>query len=90
MPTVRMHSTRLDFRIHNDIKTMIEKASQHLGLTVSAFILMPAIERAKNILKDINTIKLNEKEHTRFINALESPPEPNKNLKNLFKKYKNI
>ena len=79
--------TRLDFRLPNDIKHNIEKAACILGLTTSAFVLTPAIERAQKVLQETNNIFLTEKEHDHFMALLENPPKPNKNLKKLFKKY---
>jgi len=79
---------RLDIRTTEEAKAAIESAAQYLGTTTSAFVLKSAMEKATSILQQVQTIRLTEKEQSRFLAALENPPEPNENLKRLFKKHR--
>ncbi|OGT55146.1 MAG: hypothetical protein A3F17_08810 [Gammaproteobacteria bacterium RIFCSPHIGHO2_12_FULL_41_15] len=81
---------RLDIRTSHAAKATIEHAAEELGVTISAFILESAMEKAKKVLEQAQIIKLTAKESKRFIEILESPPKPNKNLKKLFKQDKKI
>jgi len=81
-------ASRLDVRTTTKAKEMIEHAAHFLGVTTSAFILDCAMERAARVLEQAQTIHLNRVESKRFLDLLENPPEPNKNLKRLFAKHK--
>lgn len=80
--------SRLDIRTTLKAKELLENAAHFLGVTTSAFILECAMERAIKILEQSHTIHLNQSESKKFLVLLENPPEPNENLKRLFKKNK--
>lgn len=81
-------AARLDIRITDDAKSLIENAANAMGVTTSAFVLEAAVEKAARILEQIEVIHLNEAESKRFWDLIENPPEPNEALKNLFNKHK--
>jgi len=68
-------------------KSIIEKAADSLGLTVSSFMLQNALKAARHELADIKRISLSKKEALAFANAILSPPGPNAALKSAFKTY---
>ena len=78
---------RVDIRTTEAAKATLESAADYLGTTTSAFILKSAMEKATLVLQQAQTIQLTAKEQRRFLAALENPPEPNDNLKRLFKKH---
>lgn len=80
-------AARLDIRTTEEAKSAIEDAAEFLGTTTSAFVLETVMEKAILILQQAQMIQLNIEEQRRFLSALENPPEPNKNLKRLFKKH---
>jgi len=80
-------AARLDIRTTEEAKAAIDDAAKFLGTTTSAFILETAMEKAIQILQQAQSIQLNIEEQQRFLSALENPPEPNKNLKQLFEKH---
>lgn len=80
-------ASRLDIRTTKQTKETIENAANFLGVTTSAFVVECAMERAVKILEQAQYIHLNEAESKHFIDLLENPPEPNKNLKQLFKMH---
>lgn len=71
-------------------KSLIEKAANALGLTVSSFILENSLKAARYELAEIERIVLSKKEAALFASALLNPPEPNTALKAAFKKYDHI
>ncbi len=82
-------ASRLDIRTTQQTKEAIENAANFLGITTSAFVVECAMERAAQVLEQAQSINLNASESRRFIDLLENPPEPNENLKRLFKAYEN-
>ena len=80
-------ATRIDIRTTESAKNAIENAAHHVGITVSAFILESAMEKATKILREAQIIKLSIAEHDRFISALENPPKPSKKLIQLITKH---
>ena len=80
-------AARLDIRTTEEAKATIDDAAKFLGTTTSAFVLKTVMEKAILILQQAQSIQLNTKEQRRFLELLENPPEPNENLKRLFKKH---
>lgn len=78
---------RMDIKTTKAAKTILEQAAFVLGTTLSAFILDCAIPRAREILAQSETIRLNQEESERFLAALEDSPKANLKLKQLFEKY---
>ncbi len=76
---------RVDIKTTKAAKTILEQAAYAMGTTLSAFILDCAMPKAREVIAQSDSIRLNRKETERFIAALESAPRPNKKLKNLFK-----
>ena len=80
-----IRATRLDIRTTSQTKEIIESAANCLGVTTSAFVVECVMDRATKVLKQAQSIRLNESESRRFLDLLENPPAPNENLKRLFK-----
>ncbi len=76
---------RVDIKTTKAAKTTLEQAAYAMGTTLSAFILDCAMSKAREVIAQSDSIRLNRKEAERFITALESAPRPNEKLKNLFK-----
>lgn len=71
-----------------DEKLLISKAASMRGLNVSSFVKSQAIQGAKEIIRSDNTMCVSEQAWNTLMDMMESPPEPNKELKNLHKKHK--
>jgi uncharacterized protein (DUF1778 family) len=80
-------NARLDIKTTEEAKALLEKAAHTLGTTLSAFMIDSGIVRARKILEQSAAIQLNAEEAENFLKALESPPLPNKKLKELFLKH---
>jgi len=68
-------------------KVLIEKAADHLGLTVSSFMLQNSIRAARKELSEVERTSLTERDAHVFFAALTNPPAPNEALKKAFKDY---
>ena len=69
-------------------KILISRAASMRGLNISAFVKSQAIQGAKEIIRSDNTMYLSEEAWDTLMDLMESPPEPNSELKNLRKKHK--
>lgn len=68
-------------------KSLIEKAAEAVGLTISSFMLQNAIKAARREIAEIEKISLTKRDAELFLSALTSPPAPNTALKAAFKSY---
>lgn len=68
-------------------KSLIEKAADQLGLTVSSFMLQNAIRAARKELAEVERLSLTERDVHSFFSALMNPPAPNSALKKAFREY---
>ena len=80
-------SARLDLRLPDDAKELLQKAASLAGLDLSAFTLSAAIEKADEILARHNSRLLSDRDRDRFLEILENE-EPNQTLLDAVKQYK--
>lgn len=71
-------------------KSLIEKAADQLGLTVSSFMLQNAIKAARRELAEVERYSLSDRDASTFLSALSAPPAPNAALKSAFKDYSKL
>lgn len=84
-----MREERVEFRTSHQERMQFERAANHLGMNLSAFLRMAALERSSEIVNESNVFLLSDKDSQIFLSALETPPEPSENLKKAFSEYKN-
>jgi len=75
---------RIDIRTDAEAKAVIERAAQLRHISISAYLLDSALEKAKAELRAIETITLRDTDRDTFFAALAVPPEPNAALRKLF------
>lgn len=85
-----MKEDRVEFRTSHQERIQFEMAATFLGVNLSAFLRMAALERSAEVVKESNLLVLSDRDRDTFLNALENPPKPNKNLKKAFSKYKKM
>ena len=74
---------RINIRSTEDAKNVIEQAANLLGLSVSSFMLQSSFERAKEFLKSIYELKVNNADRDMLMNILENPRPANDEMKKL-------
>ena len=79
---------RITARVTEQVKDTLSTAAEIMGATLNQFLIQAALEKAENIIEKDKVIHLSNKDAQVFFNALDTPPEPNKKLKNAFKNYK--
>lgn len=77
--TAQAHE-RIDLRTSPEIKELIIRAATTAGMSVSAFLLGTAQERAKQILADTEMMTLSARDWDAFANALDNTDKPRPKL----------
>lgn len=89
MPTVGQTHERIDLRTSPEIKELIVRAASSAGMSVSAFLLRTAQERAKQILAEKETITLTSRDWNAFAKALDNAEKPRPKLSAAMKRHRN-
>ena len=80
MPPATTTNERIDLRTSPEIKELIVRAASTAGLSVSAFLLGAAQDRAKQVLNEAELISLMATDWTLFFSALENADKPRPRL----------
>ena len=84
-----LKTERLVARISPSEKALIEKAAEIEGRKVAPFAVTHLVNRARKIIQEAETIRLNEAESRRFVEALLAPPrKPTPAFKRAFEAYR--
>ena len=78
--------SRINLRTTPGTKQVIEQAAEMLGTTVSAFMLQNAYDAAKRVLAEQQIMTLSNRDRDAFLEALNKPPAPSKELRKLLRK----
>lgn len=78
--------SRINLRTTPGIKQVIGQAAEMLGATVSAFMLQNAYDAAKRVLAEQQILTLSNRDRDAFLEALNKPPAPSKELRKLLRK----
>ncbi len=84
MATVK--DERLQIRVHPDEKRLLESAAQASHLSVSAFVVQAAAERAEVVLADRQLVTLSPAAAEAFSEALNRPASVNQRLAKALKR----
>jgi len=85
-----MKQERLDVRTSASEKKKFESAAMLLGMNLSSFLRMSAIEKSTEVLKQQDTIHLSDRARDAFLDALQNPPKANRALKKAFNDYQKL
>lgn len=72
---------RLDFRLSDDQKRMIEQAAAATGQSVSDFAIANLVQAAQRTIEEATVTRLCMRDRDNFLNLIASEGEPNKALK---------
>lgn len=76
--------SRLHLRCDQEVKQLLDKAASYAHMGVSEFILRHAVDQAKSVVKEHESITLSLSDFDRFLDALDQPAPPNAALKRAF------
>lgn len=72
---------RIDLRLNEDDKHMIEEAAAMTNQSISQFMVSTASERAAEVINQHRRLLLNEESWNLVMDAIINPPAPNDRLK---------
>ena len=81
---------RIDLRLTDDDKSLIEEAAAISNQSVSQFMLNSASQRAAEVIEQHRRVILNEESWTRVMDALSNPPLPGEKLKRAAKRLQGM
>ena len=87
---VAVKDSRVDFRVSDVQKSLLERAAEIKHLSLSSYILTSSIKQAELDIAENEMLILSNRDRDLVMSALENPPEPNEALKGLFKWFLNI
>ena len=77
----------MHIRLDSCSKQKLERAAVYTHKSLSEFVLSQALAAAEEIIRQHETLTLNEMDWEVFLDALENPPHPNDRLKKAFAKH---
>ena len=80
-------SARLDVRLGEEQKQLIEQAAGFLGQTVSAFTVSTLVHEAEAVVEKFGMLRLSKADQEAFLAALDNPPAPNESLRRAAKRH---
>ena len=87
MTTLSSSYERIDLRTSPEIKELIVRAASTAGVSLSAFLIASAQERAKQVLAESECLTLTPKDWDSFFMALENADKPRPKLAAAAKDY---
>lgn len=82
-------SERLVARISPEDKDTIERAAAMEGRSLAAFTVEHLLAKAREVIEERTTTRLNEEESRRFVELLNAPPrKPTKEMLDALKRYR--
>lgn len=79
---------RLEARVTDEQKTLLQRAAALLGRSLSDFLVASAQDAATRVIQEHETIRLTKTDRTAFVSALLNPPAPNARLAKAAKGYR--
>lgn len=80
MSTLSQPFERIDLRTSPEIKELIVRAATTAGVSLSAFLIASAQDRARQILVESETLTLSRRDWDAFFNALDNTDKPRPQL----------
>jgi|WetSurMetagenome_2_1015567.scaffolds.fasta_scaffold1156347_1 uncharacterized protein (DUF1778 family) len=88
--TKRPKSERLEARITNAHKELLQEAAAFEGRSVSEFVTRTALEAARRLVRERRALELSDEDTHRFVKALLKPPKPNAKLRRAVERYRKM
>lgn len=81
---------RIDLRLTDDDKSLIEEAAAMSNQTITQFVVACASERAAEVIEQHRRLILDEASWERVMDAISHPPAPNDRLKRAAKRLQSM
>jgi uncharacterized protein (DUF1778 family) len=86
--TSKVKDSRIDLRVTQEQKELLEKAASLRGISLSAYTLLHLLPVAKQDIDTQERLILSDRDRDLFMSIMENPPELQGNLKTAIKKYR--
>ncbi|MBZ9702401.1 MULTISPECIES: DUF1778 domain-containing protein [unclassified Mesorhizobium] len=83
-------TSRLEARISPDMLSVMKRAAEIQGRSVSDFVVSAAQEAAQRTIEEIAIIRLSIEDQLALVEAILNPPEPNEALRKAADAYKRV
>lgn len=81
--TSNLRQARMEFKTTADMKDLLTHAAALDGLDLTSFVLGPAIEKARKVIQEHDSITLSKQGQAALIQLLNSKQKPTKAMKDL-------
>lgn len=81
-------SERLVARAKPEVQELIQRAADYSGATVSQFLIESAMDKARVIIEQTETLRLSKDSADALFKALDNPPKPNAKLRKAARRHK--
>ncbi|HEY2839751.1 MAG TPA: DUF1778 domain-containing protein [Pirellulales bacterium] len=89
MSSSKTKQARLNFRLSNDLKAVIEEAAAALGQSVSDYVIATLVRSSQSVLAESSVTVLSHSDRKKFAALLDdSAAKPNRALTVAAKRYK--
>lgn len=79
---------RLDVRLQQDSKDMIEEAATVSGQSVSDYVVSTLVQRSTEVLEQHRHVRVSNRDRDRFLSMLDDKAEPSAALRRAAKRFK--
>ncbi len=87
-PTERKKSNRLEARVTDDQKALLQAAAELRGQTLTEFVVRASEDAATKALERAGVIVLSQRDSAAFVEAVLNPPEPGPELRAAAARYR--
>jgi uncharacterized protein (DUF1778 family) len=85
--TKRVKISRLEARLSEEVKALLQQAADLRGETLTDFVLAASREKAVETLQEAQLVRLAAEDQKRFAEALLNPPKPSRHLRTAAERY---
>jgi uncharacterized protein (DUF1778 family) len=90
MATQQTRTARIEARISPEMLSIVKRAAEIQGRSVSDFVVAAAQEAAQKTIEDTTIIRLSVEDQRQLLDAILNPPEPNEALRKAFAAHKRL
>jgi uncharacterized protein (DUF1778 family) len=86
----QIRSARIEARISPEILTVVKRAAEIQGRSVSDFVVAAAQEAAQRTIEETAIIRLSVEDQQLMMDSVLNPPDPNEALRKAFEAHKRL
>jgi uncharacterized protein (DUF1778 family) len=79
---------RITARVSETMRDTMEQAAELMGVTLNQFMVQIAYLEAQRVIERESVIRLSQKDARKVLSLIDTPPKPNKLLKQAVKEFK--